>query len=78
MYVNLFKNTKKEKDNQPDWRLTMKSGEEFIDVGGGWNKESKTGVKFVSLKLDDEKILEQLGTAQIEKSDKVNLDSIPF
>ena len=83
MFINLFKNNYKVSgDNKPDYTVSMKDGEKYVNVGGGWIKESKGG-KFISVKLDDEKVLEQLGTVLIKKDEVVEvsekeLDDIPF
>lgn len=49
--IMLFQNTKT-KDTQPDYVARAKVGEEFIDVGGGWKKESAKGTVYLSLSLD--------------------------
>lgn len=48
----VFKNTKKESEKQPDYNLSIKVGESYVNVGGGWIKEGKSG-KFISFKLSD-------------------------
>ncbi len=48
---SIFKNTRKEKETQPDYTLSAKIGEQFIEIGSAWLKEGKTGKYFsVSLK----------------------------
>ena len=47
-----FKVNEKENDNQPDYRLSAKIGEDYVDIGAGWIKESKNG-KYISFKLRD-------------------------
>lgn len=47
-----FKNAKKEKDTQPDYRLSAKVGSEYETIGGGWIKEGKDGSKFISFQLN--------------------------
>lgn len=50
---SIFKNThKKEGSTQPDYKLSVKIGEEYIECGAGWIKEGKSG-KFISCKLSD-------------------------
>ena len=46
----LFKNGRKEKDNQPDYVLQAKIGEEFTEVGAAFLKDGKNG-KFFSIAL---------------------------
>lgn len=48
----IFKNNNKSKDNHPDYRISIKIGEEYVDAGGVWLKEGKNG-KFFSCKLND-------------------------
>lgn len=47
-----FKN-KKEKDNQPDYRLSAKIDDEYVEIGAGWIKEATGGTKFISFKLTE-------------------------
>lgn len=45
---SLFKNDKKEKDNQPDWKGTVKiNGVEYYLYG--WDKLTKAGDDWISL-----------------------------
>jgi len=37
----LFKNEKKEKENQPSFRLVIKEGDNWKEVGAFWIRESK-------------------------------------
>src|ERR1700759_2565204 len=46
-----FKNNNKEKDSHPDYRLSIKQGEKYVEIGSGWLKESKNGGKFISFQL---------------------------
>lgn len=46
----LFKNGRKEKDNQPDYILSAKIGEEFVEIGAAFLKEGKNG-KYFSIAL---------------------------
>jgi uncharacterized protein (DUF736 family) len=48
---SLFKNEKKTADNQPDYKGNLMQGGTLYELAG-WVKESKTGKKFVSLKID--------------------------
>lgn len=48
----IFKNDKKEKDNQPDYTISAKIGESYVTIGGAWVKQGKSG-KFFSCKLSD-------------------------
>lgn len=50
---SIFKNThKKEGSTAPDYKMSMKIGEEYIEIGACWLKEGKSG-KFFSCKLSD-------------------------
>ena len=51
----LFKNTYKEKENQPDYVCSVfdKETNKSTKIGGGWIKEGKNG-KYISISLDDE------------------------
>lgn len=48
---SIFKNNKKEKENQPDYNISCKIGEEYQNIGGCWIKESN-GNKFFSCRLN--------------------------
>lgn len=48
----IFKNSKKEKETQPDYTMSIKVGEEYVTVAGLWLKEGKTG-KFFSGKFSE-------------------------
>ena len=52
---SLFKNTYKEKDNQPDYVCSVydKETQKSTKIGGGWIKEGKNG-KYISISIDDE------------------------
>ncbi len=44
----IFKNKdKKEGSNQPDYRVVMRDGDNFVTWGAGWIKDGKSG-KFIS------------------------------
>jgi len=50
----IFKNTKPS-DNvkAPTHRVMATIGNELVEIGGGWSRESKTGNKFLSIRLKD-------------------------
>ncbi len=67
---SLFKNEKKTAENQPDYRgEIMLKGETLIIAG--WVKESKSGKKFVSLKVEAQG---QRAEAKAEKPTDPNND----
>lgn len=48
---SIFKNTnKKEGSKEPDYNLSAKIGEEFVDIGAAWIKEGAKG-KYFSIAL---------------------------
>lgn len=47
---NIFRNTKKQKDTQPDYLLSAKIGDKFVPIGSAWLNE-KDGTKFFSVSL---------------------------
>jgi len=51
-YFSLFKNDKK-KETQPDYKISVKVGDVYMDAGAGWVKDGKKG-KYLSCKLNDE------------------------
>jgi uncharacterized protein (DUF736 family) len=70
---SLFKNEKKTAENQPDYRgEIMLKGETLVIAG--WVKESKTGKKFVSLKVEAQGQLAEAKTATPEEKN----DDLPF
>ena len=44
---------KKEGSSAPDYRMSSKIGEEFVEIGACWLKDSKDGSKFFSCKMAD-------------------------
>lgn len=48
----IFKNLHKKEDKHPDYKISIKIGDKYVDAGGVWLKEGKTG-KFMSCKLND-------------------------
>lgn len=44
-------NKYKENDNQPDYRIVAKDGEEFVEIGGGWKKKDKNNSPYISCSL---------------------------
>jgi uncharacterized protein (DUF736 family) len=73
---SLFKNEKKTAPNQPDYRGELKWHNQLLKVAG-WVKESKTGKKFLSLKV--EAIDTTNASFKPEKVEKPeNNDDLPF
>lgn len=48
---SIWKNDKKEKESEPDYRLTMKVDDKFVDIGAGWIKSTSEGKKYISVSL---------------------------
>ena len=46
----IFKETQKKSQKSPDYQLSTKNGEVYINIGSGWIKEGKKG-KFISVQL---------------------------
>jgi len=46
----IFKTKEKKSDKSPDYTLSTKNGNEYINIGSGWIKEGKAG-KFISVQL---------------------------
>lgn len=54
-FFNLSKNTqKKEGSTQPDYRISFKVGDTYVEGGGAWKKTDKNGATYLSCKLGDE------------------------
>jgi len=49
----IFKNTKKKPDSkEPDFNLMMQlETKEYVNIGGGWSRKSKSGTNFISCLL---------------------------
>ena len=80
----IFKNSKKEKDNHPDYRISIKVGNDYVDGGGVWLKEGKSG-KFFSCKLNDARDLRVGFGIHVEKApftevkrEDIDVSQIPF
>lgn len=50
---NIFKNDNKKNENQPDYRMTVKTDEALIEVGAIWLKKNKEGKTYMSGKLSE-------------------------
>lgn len=50
---NIQKNNHKEKDSQPDYRLSFKIEDTFVEGGACWKKQDKNGNTYISCKLGD-------------------------
>lgn len=73
-------------DKRPDYRMSIKDGEEFTEIGGCWLRESKAGNKFFSCKLSlpyknrkgwELKSIEAEPTPETQEVIE-NVDGIPF
>lgn len=42
---------KKIGDNLPDYKLSTKDGEDFIEIGGAWKKQDKNNQSYISIGL---------------------------
>lgn len=62
---SIFKNThKKEGSTAPDYKMSTKVGEEFVECGACWLKDSPKGGKYFSCKLSDLYVDKEKGTAR--------------
>jgi len=52
-FFDLHKNTKKDNEKQPDYRLSFKAGDTFVEGGACWKKQDKNGNMYLSCKLGD-------------------------
>ena len=53
----------------PDYRISIKVGDEYVEAGAGWIKESKNG-KYISCKLNDAYLDKRKGFEIVEKISK--------
>lgn len=47
----IFKATEKNNDKSPDFKLSAKIGDKFVNIGAGWNRKSAKGTPFISCLL---------------------------
>jgi uncharacterized protein (DUF736 family) len=45
--ISIFKNKYKKTDKHPDYKITLKIGDKFMNYGALWIKETKNGEKFM-------------------------------
>lgn len=50
---SIFKNNHKKNDKHPDYKLSAKIGDDYVDIGGAWIKKTADGSTFLSVKLND-------------------------
>ena len=80
-----FKNQKKEKDTQPDYKLVAiddnkEGNDKFINLGGAWVSKDKKGNPMMSFKLNEKNEYNE-GWSLVKdevKEEGVNPDDIPF
>lgn len=55
IYTNfqIFKNKYKKADNQPDYKISAKIDDKYVEIGAGWKKEMKNGEVYISCKLSE-------------------------
>lgn len=55
MYKNfsIFKTKEKKNDKSPDYNISIKIGDKYVNAGGCWLKDGKDGQKYFSCKLSD-------------------------
>lgn len=55
IYTNfsIFKNKFKKSENQPDYKMSAKQDDKFIEIGACWIKQSKDGTQYLSCKLSE-------------------------
>lgn len=51
-FFSIQKNNKMH-DNQPDYRITTKTKDSFVELGACWKKKDKSGKDYLSCKLGD-------------------------
>ena len=68
----IFKNTKTN-DKQPDYKLSAKIDDKYVEIGAGWIKDGTKG-KFIAVKLSDEYQGKPGFVLEMEKSTQPNFD----
>lgn len=55
IYTNfsIFKNKFKKAENQPDYKISAKQDDKFIEIGVCWIKKSKDQTQYLSCKLSE-------------------------
>lgn len=48
---SIFKARESDNEKAPTHKLSAKIGEEFVDIGSAWTKDSKKGDKYLSVQL---------------------------
>jgi len=72
-------------DTKPDYNISTKDGEEFVNIGGAWLKQDKNNQSYLSLSLassfDKEKnpiMLETKGGEKYQKKGYVILEELEY
>lgn len=50
---SIFKAKEKKKDKSPDYNISMKVGDKYLNIGGCWLRDGKDGQKYFSCSLSD-------------------------
>lgn len=80
----IFKALEKKTEKSPDYLISMKVGDKFVNIGGAWIKDAKNG-KYLSCKLSESyadrksyAITEVVEEKQKVEITKHNDEEIPF
>lgn len=82
---SIFKAKEKKNEKSPDYNISLKVGEKYMNVGGCWLKDGKDGGKYFSCKLSDgyqgkygfSLTEDKLEKPQVEERE-IDADSIPL
>lgn len=75
----IFKNTKpNDNPKAPTHRVMATINNELVEIGGGWSRESKTGNKFLSIRLKSPYKDKNGYSIKIEKPDEEDNEEPPL
>lgn len=77
--ISIFKNKYKKADNHPDYKITLKIGDKFVNYGALWIKQTKNGEKFMSGFLEkDNYQKKEVKEETNEKVEQIKIEDIEF
>lgn len=75
----IFKNTYKQKENQPDYKVSVKNGDNYEEWGACWKKQGNNGAYLSCTKSKPMTPTQDIrDTKDYPKEDEIDANDIPF
>lgn len=74
--ISIFKNKYKKAETHPDYKITLKIGDKFVNYGALWIKKTKGGETFLSGILQKDEYEKKPKEETNENVPEINIDDI--